>query len=45
MSCWYTGEVCPECGQPEATDGRQIWCSNPDCIVMAWVAGTTKEDQ
>ena len=26
-TCWLTGDDCPVCGLPIATDGRETWCT------------------
>lgn len=30
-TCWYTDRQCPHCGNQRATNGRTVWCTNPEC--------------
>lgn len=39
-TCWLTGDDCPVCGLPIATDGRETWCTR--CEVEK--IGGTQED-
>ena len=34
-TCWLTGDDCPVCGLPVATDGREIWCTQCEYSVPA----------